>query len=129
MAARPEISVVAPVYRHWALVPGLLAALGAQSLDADRFEILLVDNDPAAGTAPPPLPGNARVLPGTAPGSYAARNAGAASARGALIAFTDADCNPDPDWLEALREAARSRQSRSMRGQTASGVAVSAASP
>ena len=98
-----------PVYRHWALVPDLLAALAAQSLRAAQFEILLVDNDPAAGTAPPALPGNARVLVCAEPGSYAARNAGAESARGALIVFTDADCRPDPGWLEALREAARSR--------------------
>ena len=109
MDAPPEISVVVPVYRHWGLVPDLLAALGRQTIGPDRFEILLVDNDPAAGTAPPPLPGDARILACAAPGSYAARNAGVASARGALIVFTDADCRPDPDWLEALREAARTR--------------------
>jgi hypothetical protein len=98
-----------PVYRHWTLVPDLVAALGRQTFGHDRFEILLVDNDPAAGTAPPPLPGNARVLPCGAPGSYAARNLGAASARGALIAFTDADCVPDPGWLEALTGAREAR--------------------
>jgi GT2 family glycosyltransferase len=107
--AQPEISVVVPVYRHWTLVPDLVAALARQTLERDRFEILLVDNDPAAGTAPLPLPGNAHVLACAEPGSYAARNAGAASARGALIAFTDADCRPDPNWLEALRAAARAR--------------------
>ena len=109
MGAPPEISVIVPVYRHWTLVPDLIAALGRQTIGQDRFEILLVDNDPAAETAPPALPGNARALACAAPGSYAARNVGAASARGALIVFTDADCRPDPDWLEALREAFRAR--------------------
>lgn len=32
-------------------------------------------------------------------GSYAARNKGVAEARGRIIAFTDADCVPDPNWL------------------------------
>ena len=116
MDAQPEISVVVPVYRHWTLVPDLVAALGRQTLGRDRFEILFVDNDPAAGTASPLQPGNARILTCAAPGSYAARNAGAASARGALIVFTDADCRPDPDWLEALREAARTRPGELLAG-------------
>lgn len=107
MDAPPEISVVVPVYRHWTLAPGLLAALAAQSLGAERFEILLVDNDGAAPDLA--LPPNARLLACAEPGSYAARNAGAAEARGALVAFTDADCRPEPDWLEALRAASLSR--------------------
>lgn len=32
-------------------------------------------------------------------GSYAARNLGIKIARGALLAFTDADCTPHSDWL------------------------------
>ena len=104
--AAPRLSVIVPVYRQWDLVPGLLAALAAQRLPAAAFEILLVDNEPEAG--PPPLapPANARILPCAAPGAYAARNAGIAAARGRHLAFTDADCRPDPGWLAALAAAA-----------------------
>ena len=104
MSTEPLLSVVVPVYRHWALAPDLVAALAAQSLEADRFEILIVDNDGAAPDLA--LPANARILACAAPGSYAARNAGVAAARGALIAFTDADCRPEPGWLAALAAAA-----------------------
>jgi GT2 family glycosyltransferase len=104
-AAAPELSVIVPVYRHWDLVPALLAALAAQTLPPERFEILLVDNGPEP---PPPLafPPNARILACPAPGSYAARNAGAAAARGVRLAFTDADCRPEPGWLKAFAAAA-----------------------
>ena len=99
------VSVIVPVHRHWPLVPGLLAALAAQELDADAFEVVIVDNDAPAPPPPLELPRNARVLPCPAPGAYAARNAGAAVARGRLLAFTDADCRPAPGWLAAFAAA------------------------
>ena len=41
-------------------------------------------------------------LTGRRAGPAAARNAGAARARGDLLAFTDDDCRPRPDWLRRL---------------------------
>ena len=115
------ISVIVPVHgEDWRLVPGLLAALAAQTLSPDRFEAILVNNagplpDPAP--APPPGAGFAwRVLDCPAPGSYAARNFGAARARGALLVFTDADCLPGPGWLAALAEAAATAPGRLLAG-------------
>ena len=105
MSAGPAISVVVPVYRHWARLPALLEALSAQRPPPGGFEVLVVDNDP--GPQPRPvLPPFARLVACPQPGSYAARNAGAAQAQGALLAFTDADCRPHPGWLAALAAAA-----------------------
>jgi GT2 family glycosyltransferase len=105
-SVRLHASVIVPVHRHWSLLPVLLEALAAQRLAQERFEVLIVNND--APLSPPPLtlPENARILPCEAPGSYAARNAGAGEARGAWLVFTDADCRPCPDWLAALTDAA-----------------------
>src|SRR5690606_4863449 len=50
------------------------------------------------------------------PGSYAARNLGAAAARGRLLAFTDADCRPAPGWLAAMAEAATRLPGRLLAG-------------
>ena len=86
-----------PVYAE------LLAALAAQSFR--DFEILLVDNAPEEPRPPLALPGAARILPCAEPGSYAARNLGTAAARGRILAFTDADCRPDPGWLAAFAAA------------------------
>lgn len=108
----PGISVIVPVYRDWDRVPALLAALAAQR--CRDFELVLVDNDPAPPDPDLPDHGSGhesghgltlRIIPCATPGSYAARNAGIAAARGGLLAFTDADCRPDPDWLEALATA------------------------
>jgi glycosyltransferase involved in cell wall biosynthesis len=101
----PVFSVIIPVYRHWHLVPDLLAALAAQSVGPAAVEILVVEScpDPTPDIA---LPANARRVACPAPGSYAARNAGAAAAQAATLAFTDADCRPDPGWLEAFADAA-----------------------
>lgn len=101
----PFVSVIVPVHRHWDILPVLLEALAAQSLEQDRFEVLIVNNDAPAAAPPVILPGNARILSCEAPGSYAARNAGAREARGDWLVFTDADCRPRPGWLAALTAA------------------------
>jgi glycosyltransferase involved in cell wall biosynthesis len=46
-----------------------------------------------------------RLFAETKPGSYAARNRGVQEARGAIIAFTDSDCAPDTEWLQAISKA------------------------
>ena len=95
----PTFSVVIPVYRDWDRLATCLEALARQSLEPDRFEVIVADNDPGHGGAVPPLPANTRIVEGPEPGSYAARNAAVAVARGRYLAFTDSDCVPDPDWL------------------------------
>lgn len=98
--AAVRISVVIPVYRDWARLPACLAALEAQRLAP--FEIIVVGND---GQSPPPdLRGaGLTIIHEERPGSYAARNAAVAISRGDVLAFTDADCIPDRDWLSAAQ--------------------------
>lgn len=111
-----DASVIVPVYMQWDLVPDLLDRLRHQTASADLFEIILVNN----GTdAPPPLslPVNARVIECSTPGSYAARNAGVAVSRGRWLAFTDADCRPEPTWLAALLAAGTGRTKQLLAGR------------
>ncbi|MFQ4139992.1 glycosyltransferase [Nodosilinea sp. PGN35] len=108
----PSVSVIVPIYNGEADLPALVERLLAQQYPGDRVEILLVDN--GSGDRTPSLLQAAvaaaaargvclRALPYSAiQSSYAARNAGIAAARGDILAFTDADCQPEPGWLAAL---------------------------
>ena len=106
--AAPEVSVVVPCHAAARTVASLLEALREQTLAAERYEVIVVDpgadgtrrvlEDLAAGWSGPEL----RIVRGPLrDGPAAKRNAGAALARGRVLAFTDSDCVPEPDWLEA----------------------------
>jgi hypothetical protein len=98
----PVFSVIVPVFEQWHRVDALLARLAVQHYPADLLEVILVAD---GGVAPPRAPTGTRLLHSPGRGSYAARNHGAAAARGQWLAFTDADCLPTPDWLGAFAEA------------------------
>jgi glycosyltransferase involved in cell wall biosynthesis len=93
-----EVSVIVPTYRDWPRLAGCLDCLAAQTVGPDAFEIVVADNAPG-GSVPIALPTNARVVAAPAPGSYAARNAAVAVARGRVLFFTDSDCWPEAGWI------------------------------
>jgi hypothetical protein len=103
--------VIVPVLDAASELPGLTEALSRQSLSAREVEILYVDNGSRDGSAAwikRHLPPHGRLLASpTARNAYAARNIGVGQARGSVLAFTDADCRPDADWLERGVEATR----------------------
>lgn len=93
------ISVVIPVYQDWQRLRLCLSALASQTLSPTLFEVIVVDND----DTPLPIdqrPPGVRYLHEPEGHSYSARNAGLRAATGDLLAFTDADCLPEPQWLE-----------------------------
>lgn len=94
-----SISVVIPTYHDWEGLEICLAALRAQTLPRDQFEIVVADNASSA-RAPELIPADIVYVHAPDGYSYAARNRGIAEARGAILAFTDADCIPEPRWLE-----------------------------
>ncbi|MEO1316784.1 MAG: glycosyltransferase [Pseudomonadota bacterium] len=102
MSEPPGISVIIPVFNDAGGLARCLDALARQT-DAAPFEVIVVDNgsDPPLDPATLPALPSLRLIRETVPGSYAARNAGIAAARASVLAFTDADCRPRPDWLAA----------------------------
>jgi glycosyltransferase involved in cell wall biosynthesis len=101
VTADPDVSVVVPVRNGATSIGRLLDALAQQ--EPVRFEVIVVDNGSTDGTGDVARrhPLEVRVVEESRPGSYAARNAGLAVARAPVLAFTDADCTPEPSWLRA----------------------------
>jgi GT2 family glycosyltransferase len=105
----PSVSIIVPVYQSQRTLRRCLEALSRQT--RSDFETILVDSSPGreceglvaeVGATVPELRlerAPARLLP------QAARGVGVALARAPLLAFTDPDCYPAPDWLEQLLAA------------------------
>jgi glycosyltransferase involved in cell wall biosynthesis len=105
----PRISVVVPIYNGEADLPELICCLSAQTYAKEQLEYLLVDNNSSDNTlsqlktfAENSLVKVQVLSENQIQSSYAARNKGIRAASGEIIAFTDADCRPQPEWLEAL---------------------------
>jgi GT2 family glycosyltransferase len=111
-------SVVIPASRERRLAAAL-SALAGQTVSGDRFEVVVV-RDPVAAPAveaPPSLV--VRTLDGPAGANIAAlRNAGWRAATGRLVAFTDDDCRPAPDWLERVLATAAANPGAFVQGRT-----------
>lgn len=102
----PAISVVVPAHGRPLRLRWLLNALEEQTLDRGRFEVIVAttrDEDAAVAAGHPVA---ARVVRPAAAPAAVQRNAGWRAAAAPLVAFTDDDCRPAPDWLERLLAAA-----------------------
>ena len=106
----PYISIVIPVYNRAELLRRCLTSLLMQTYPPNRFEIIIVDDgstEDVAGAARAAIgawAGGFSVLRKANGGPASARNAGIRAAKGEIIAFTDSDCEADPNWLSALVE-------------------------
>jgi glycosyltransferase involved in cell wall biosynthesis len=97
----PYVSVIIPVFNDRERLLRCLDALSRQTYPRDRFEVVVVDNGSAESLEDIQSAfDNVRLECETRVGSYSARNKGLDVANGEVIAFTDSDCLPAPDWIE-----------------------------
>jgi glycosyltransferase involved in cell wall biosynthesis len=101
--AAPAVSVVVPVRNGAATIDDCLWSL-LELRYPGRLELLVVDNGSTDGTPEVLARHDERIVVVHEPtrGPAAARNAGLRGATGDVVAFTDADCVVDPDWLARL---------------------------
>ena len=93
------VSVIVPVRDRRCLLGRCLDALAAQAY-AD-FEVIVVDDGSTDGSCAEAARRGSpfHVVRTEGIGAVAARRAGVDAATGDILAFTDSDCVPAPDWL------------------------------
>lgn len=96
-------SVIVPHYNDLRSLDRCLAALEAQTIGSERFEIIVADNNSPCGldSVQAVVGDRARLVEVADPGAGPTRNGGAARAAAPVLAFTDCDCIPQPEWLAA----------------------------
>ena len=99
--------MVVPTVGRPRYLEGCLAALARVDTPQGGFEVVVVND--GGGEAIERVVGgaglDARLVAPPRTGPSAARNAGAATARGRHVAFTDDDCEPRREWLLELERA------------------------
>ncbi len=99
------ISVVVCTHNGEARLRGCLTAL--TNLRYPAYETIVVDDGSTDSTAEIAADFDVRLIRTENQGLSAARNVGLAAARGEIVAYTDDDARPDPDWLRFLAIAFR----------------------
>ncbi|MGQ1945680.1 glycosyltransferase [Geofilum sp. OHC36d9] len=100
-APLPRISVIIAFHNEIQSLPNLIKHLQQQSLSADHYEIIAV-NDHSTDDDYLWLIEKAQVLQSDGYGKKSALRKGIEAATGQLIVTTDADCIPSPYWLETI---------------------------
>jgi glycosyltransferase involved in cell wall biosynthesis len=99
---QPYVSVIVPVRDGESTITDCLDSILATDFPPERREILVVDNGSSDGTAALIKSRPVRYLREEKRGVSNARNRGIAESRGEILAFVDADCLVDPQWLAEL---------------------------
>ena len=112
-----RVSVVVPTRDRPRKLERCLRALAAQST---TVELVVVDDgsedrERVAGIA---TAHGARLVGLDGRGPAAARNAGVAASSGAVVCFTDDDCEPETSWAEALSAPIAAGDASSAAGRT-----------
>ncbi|MGH8007293.1 MAG: glycosyltransferase [Candidatus Binatia bacterium] len=102
----PTFSIIIPTYARPQQLAACLHSLARLDYPRERFEVIVVDD----GSESPPeaVVDSCRdqldvaLIRQPHAGPATARNTGVARAKGELLAFTDDDCAPAPDWLQTL---------------------------
>ena len=118
-----RFSVIVPTYQRPAHIAACVAALRRVERPGGELEVVVVND--GGDALPASLTSGAhddsfsvRVIDQNNAGPGPARNAGAAVARGELLAFTDDDCRPDVGWLVAFDAALRAEPNALAGGRT-----------
>jgi glycosyltransferase involved in cell wall biosynthesis len=119
---QPLFSIIVPTYNRPRQLADCLRALSVLDYPRHRFEVMVVDDggdcplEEVVASFRPRLRVTLITRHNGGPG--AARNTGAARARGRFLAFTDDDCLPSRQWLGAMAACFASGPWQAIAGRT-----------
>ena len=122
MSEDPFFSIVIPTHNRPAQLKDCLRSISRLDYPRDRFDVVVVDD--RSEVTPSETIDHFRhlidvvLLKNQKAGPAAARNAGAARAKGQFLAFTDDDCLPQPLWLRAFADCLRLYPDAAVGGHT-----------
>ncbi|NMP14780.1 glycosyltransferase family A protein [Thalassotalea sp. Y01] len=107
-----KITVIVPFYNAAPYLVDFIKAITSQSLAAEHFDVVFVNNDSSDGSEAQLVrlladntQLNARQINyQQRASSYGARNKGVRESSGDILVFTDIDCLVERDWLQQIHE-------------------------
>jgi glycosyltransferase involved in cell wall biosynthesis len=104
----PYVSIVVPVLNGERNIAECIESINALNYQKENFELIIVDNGSRDNTVDiirnfqNNLDLNIKLYFEKIKGVYRARNLGVRNAKGDIIAFTDADCIVDSNWISNI---------------------------
>ncbi|MDJ0899056.1 MAG: glycosyltransferase [Xenococcus sp. MO_188.B8] len=109
MSFKPLFSIVIPTYNRPERLENCLSAIAKLDYRHDHFEVIVVDDGSQMSLNPITDKFtehfSIHLIQQENAGPASARNTGAAAACGHYLVFTDDDCQPYSDWLQAVETA------------------------
>lgn len=119
---QPTFSLIIPTYQRPEQLSRCLRALAQLDYPRDCYEVIVIDDgsETLMDHVVTPFMDNLAVMliRQAHAGPATARNTGVAHARGQLLAFTDDDCSPAPNWLRTLAARFATTPAEAIAGQT-----------
>lgn len=115
-----KVSIVIPVYNEEKMLPLCLDSLMNLDYPKELLEIIIVDNNSTDLSASIIKKYPVKYLLEKRKGASAARNTGISQANGEIVAFTDADCVVDKDWIKNLVKGFKNANTGCCAGKTIS---------
>jgi GT2 family glycosyltransferase len=120
--APPLFSIIIPTYNRPGQIKSCLESLAQLDYPRSEFEVIVVDDGSDRPIEPVIAPFfgqlNLKLIRQENAGPAAARNRAAQQAAGKYLAFTDDDCKPATNWLQALEACLARVPNRIVGGRT-----------
>jgi glycosyltransferase involved in cell wall biosynthesis len=111
-----QISIVVPTFNSAKVLGTCLESLTNQTVGQEKYEVIVVDDGSTDGTKDVVAKYPVTYIYQQNSGPAVARNNGVRQAEGEIILFTDADCEPQSNWIEEMVKPLRDPQVVGVKG-------------